>query len=84
MLVGATASAIGYFIGPYVGKVATKLGEYVAQLVRDGQMAIKNLSADVRASLRTLFKETCCFVAGTLINTPNGKIPIEKKNILFG
>lgn len=75
-LVGAAAGAIGYFIGPYVAKIAVKLGQYVANMVRRGRIAFKKLSSSAKFSLRTLFKETCCFVAGTEISTPNGEIAI--------
>ena len=76
-LVGAAAGAIGYFIGPYVAKIAVKLGQYVANLVRKGKIALKKLSSSVKSSLRMLFKETCCFVAGTYVSTPNGEKAIE-------
>ena len=81
-LVGATAAAIGYFIGPYVAKIAVKLGQYIANLVRKGKIAFKKLSSNVKASLRSLFKETCCFIAGTRISTPTGEKTIE--NIAVG
>ena len=78
VLVGATASVIGYFIGPYVAKIAVKLGQYVANLIRKGRIAFKKLSSSVKSSMRTLFKETCCFIAGTKISTPLGEKPIEE------
>lgn len=81
-LVGAAAGTIGYFIGPYVAKIVTKLGQYIANLIRQGKVALKNMSSNVKTSLRTLFKETCCFVGGTPISTPEGEKPIEK--ILVG
>ena len=78
VLVGAAAATIGYFIGPYVAKIATKLGNYIANLVRKGKIAFKTLSSNAKSSLRTLFKETCCFVAGTQIFTSTGEVNIEK------
>ena len=80
-LVGAAAGAIGYFIGPYVAKIAVKLGKYIANLVRKGKIALKKMSANVKSSLRSLFKETCCFVAGTQISTPAGEKAIEKISV---
>lgn len=35
------------------------------------------MSSSAKKSIRSLIKETCCFVAGTTIKTPNGNIPIE-------
>ena len=77
-LVGAAAGAIGYFIGPYVAKIAVKLGKYIANLIRKGKIAIKKLSSKVKSSLRSLLKQTCCFVAGTQVSTPAGERAIEK------
>ena len=51
VLVGAAAGAIGYFIGPYVAKIATKLGEYAVQLMTKGKLAIGKLSASVRDAM---------------------------------
>jgi hypothetical protein len=78
VLVGATAAAIGYFIGPYVAKIAVKFGQYIANLIRKGKIAFKKLSSNVKSSMRTLFKETCCFVAGTKVSTPSGEKTIEE------
>ena len=81
VLVGATAAAIGYFIGPYVAKIAVKLGQYVASLIKKGKIVFKKLSSKAKSSVKTLIKETCCFVAGTAISTPKGERPIEEIKI---
>ena len=76
-LVGAAAGAIGYFIGPYVAKIATKLGHYVLDLLKKGKIAFRKLSNSVKSSIRTLGK-CACFVAGTLVLTERGLVPIEE------
>ncbi|NLJ15777.1 MAG: RHS repeat-associated core domain-containing protein [Clostridiales bacterium] len=50
-LVGATAAAIGYFIGPYIAKMAVKLGEYVAHLITKGKISIGRISASARDAM---------------------------------
>lgn len=76
-LVGAAAGAIGYFIGPYVAKIATKLGHYVLELLKKGKIAFQKLSNSVKSSIRALGK-CACFVAGTLVLTEKGLVPIEE------
>lgn len=49
-VIGAAAAVIGYFIGPYVAKIATKLVEYVANLIQKGKLAIGKLSNAIRNS----------------------------------
>lgn len=51
-MIGASAAAIGYFIGPYVAKIATKLANYTVELIKKGKLAINRLSSTVRDSLK--------------------------------
>ena len=80
-VIGAAAAVIGYFIGPYVAKIAVKLGQYVASLIRKGKIVFRKLSSKVKSSVRSLLKQTCCFVAGTQIDTPYGSENIENISI---
>ena len=77
-IITAAAATIGYFIGPYVAKIAVKLGKYIAKLIRKGKIAFKKLSGKAKSAVKTLLKESCCFVAGTMINTSDGEVPIEE------
>ena len=47
-VIGAAAAVIGYFIGPYVAKLATKLASYVANLIQKGKVAIAKLTNTIR------------------------------------
>ena len=50
-VITASASAIGYVIGPYVAKVASKLTDYVVKLINNGKISLKSFSASVRDSM---------------------------------
>ena len=76
-VIGAAAAAIGYFIGPYVAKIAVKLGKYIVSLVHKGKIVLKKLSHNTKSAICKLTK-SACFVEGTQIITINGKVPIEK------
>ncbi len=76
-LVGAAAGTIGYFIGPYVAKIAVKLGRYVLELLQKGKIAFQKLSNSVKSSIRAIGK-CACFTAGTLILTDKGLVAIEQ------
>ena len=77
-IITAAAATIGYFIGPYVAKLVVKLGNYVAKLIQKGKIAFKKLSGKAKSAVKTLLKESCCFVAGTMISTEDGEVPIEE------
>lgn len=53
------------------------MGRYVADLIKKGKIAIKKLSSSAKSSIKTILKQNCCFVAGTLVSTPEGKKTIE-------
>lgn len=76
-VITAAAAVIGYFIGPYVARIAVKLGRFVVNLVKKGKIVFKRLSSSVKSFVRTLIKHTCCFVSGTCISTPKGNQRIE-------
>ncbi len=77
VLVGAAAGVIGYFIGPYVAKIAVKFGKYVLDLLKKGKIVFKNLSKSNKTSIRSVCK-LACFVEGTKILTEEGLVPIEQ------
>ncbi len=81
-VITVSAAAIGYFIGPYVAKFATKLGQYVVQLIKNGKITLRKLSTNAKSSIKSLLKQTCCFVKGTFVSTPHGLCYIE--NIKVG
>ena len=50
-VITASASAIGYFIGPYVAKVVRKLSSYTVDLIKRGKVSISRFSLKVRNAL---------------------------------
>ncbi len=79
-LVGAAAGVIGYFIGPYVAKIATKLANYVLKLLQNGKIAFQKLSRNAKSAIRSIGK-LGCFVEGTPVLTSNGNVPIESLSV---
>ena len=41
-IITAAASTIGYFIGPYVGKLANKLVNYTIELIKKAKLVLKS------------------------------------------
>ena len=75
-VITVSAAAIGYFIGPYVAKIASRLGNYILELLKNGKIAFQRLSYNAKTAIRAIGK-TACFVEGTPVLTEHGKVPIE-------
>lgn len=55
-IITAAASTIGYFIGPYVGKLANKLVNYTIELIKKGKVSLKKFSASILNSSKITSK----------------------------
>ena len=73
--VAVAGAALGAFLGPYVAKLMPKLLQYTKAAAKKVVKTAKSVKSKVKTKIT---KVPSCFVAGTLIETEDGHIPIEQ------